>query len=86
MLEYNIIFGHARNVACYSGADGLGVSVERKIIVIGPDHNLMFHSQEQVPPMREHTDDRQELSIIHIVIAFCCVTRRLACGPSCLLR
>ena len=58
-------------IARYLGANGLGVSVERKIIVIGPDHDLMFRSQEQVPPMCERTDDCQKFPVIHIIVAFC---------------
>ena len=69
MLEYDVIFGHTRNIACYPGADGLGVPVERKIVVIGPDHDSMFRSQKQVPPMCEHADDCQEFPVIDIVVA-----------------
>ena len=70
MFEHEVVLGHPRNVAHYLGANGLGVSVEREIIVIGSDYNLMFRSQEQVPPMRERANDRQEFSIIHVIIAF----------------
>ena len=70
MFEHEVVLGHTRDVARYSGADGLGVSVEREIIVIGPDHNSMFRSQEQVPPMHKRADDCQEFPIIHVIIAF----------------
>ena len=71
MFEHEVVLGHARNVACHSGANGLGVSVEHEIIVIGPDHDLVFRSQQQVPPVRKRADDRQEFSIVYIIIAFC---------------
>jgi hypothetical protein len=69
VLEYKVIFGHTRNIARYLGADGLGVSVERKIIVIGPDHDLVFRSQQQVSPMSERPDDGQKFPVIDIVVA-----------------
>ena len=53
------------------GADGLGVPVKCEVVVIGPDYNPMFCSQEQVSPMRQSTYYCQELSIVHIVIALC---------------
>ena len=71
MFEYEVVLGHPRNVTCYSGADGLGVSVECEIIVIGPDQDLMFRSQQQVPPMRDRVDDRQKFSIVYVIIVFC---------------
>ena len=71
MFEHKVVFSHSRNIASYSGANGLGVSVKRKIVVIGPDHNLMFCSQKQVSPMCESADYCQEFSIIHIVVALC---------------
>ena len=71
MFEHKVVLSHPRNVARYSGANGLGVSVEREIIVIGPDHDLMFRSQQQVPPMRKRADDRQEFPIVYVIITFC---------------
>ena len=70
MFEHEVVLGHPRDVARYSGANGLGVSVEREIVVIGPDHDPMFCSQQQVPPMRKRADDRQEFSIVYVIIAF----------------
>ena len=70
MFEHEVIFGHTRNIACHPGANGLGMSVECKVVVIGPDHDLMFRSQEQVSPMCERADDRQKFPVVHIVITF----------------
>ena len=69
MLEYKVIFSHTQNIARYPGADGLGVSVERKIVVIGPDHDSMFRSQKQVPPMCERANDCQKFPVIDVIVA-----------------
>ena len=69
MLQNKVVLGHSRDIASYSGADGLRVSVEREIVVVGPNHNLMFRPQKQVPPMHQHLYHCQEFLIIHIVVA-----------------
>ena len=83
MFEHEVVLGHPRNVARYSGANGLGVSVEREIVVIGPDRDLMFCSQQQVPPMGKRADDCQEFSIVHVIIVLCGI-QGLGVVPYCL--
>ena len=52
MPKHKVILGYSQDIAGHLGANGLGVPVECEVIVISPDHNLMFCSQKQVPSMR----------------------------------
>ena len=71
VLKHKVVFGHLQDIVSHMEADGLGVLVKCEVVVIGPDYNLMFHSQKQVSPMRQSTYYCQELSIIHIIVALC---------------
>jgi hypothetical protein len=64
----SLTLSHSWDILSHAGADGLGVLVECKVVMIGPDYDLVFRSQKQVPPMHQSTYYHQELSIVHVIV------------------